>query len=127
MAPRNETRHRYVQLDPDEEFIDSSKPLYLSLFGIWTKKSGYARLDPGAAQDRHLSYLDQHIFNLTKAKDADVFSYVAETFENSPNIFVTGTDKPDWKAAKQITNTNEFQSKYRVGPVGTRRVQEQPR
>jgi dipeptidyl aminopeptidase/acylaminoacyl peptidase len=111
----DETRHRYVQLDADEEFIDSSKPVYVSLFGIWTKKSGYARLDPGAVQDRHLSYLDQHIFNLAKAKDADVFSYVCETFENSPNIFVTGADKPDWKDAKQISNTNDFQSKYAWG------------
>jgi dipeptidyl aminopeptidase/acylaminoacyl peptidase len=105
-----EVRHRYVQLDLDEEFIDSSKPMYLSLFGIWTKKSGYARLDPGAAQDRHLAYLDEHVFNLAKAKDADVFSYVAETFENSPHVFMT-----DWKDAKQIASTNEFQGKYAWG------------
>jgi hypothetical protein len=37
-------RHRYDRLDPDEEFIDTEKPMYVSLFGIWTKKSGYARL-----------------------------------------------------------------------------------
>ncbi len=111
-----ETRHRYVRLDPDEEFIDTSKPLYLSLFGIWTKKAGYARLDPGASKDRHLICEDKNVSRLGKAKDADVFEYVSETFEESPNIFVANAaNKVDWKDAKQITKTNEFQSKYAWG------------
>jgi len=105
-----EIRHRYARLDPDEEFIDTSKPLYLSLFGIWTKKSGYARLDPGASRDQHLICLDKGILDLAKAKDAEVFTYVSETFEESPNIWVT-----DWSAPKQLTKTNEFQNKYAWG------------
>ena len=44
-----EVRHRYVRLDPEEESIDLSKPVYLSLFGVWSKKSGYAVLRPGAS------------------------------------------------------------------------------
>ena len=112
----SETRHRYVRLDPDEEFIDTSKPLYLSLFGIWTKQSGYASLEPGASKDRHLICEDKSVSRLGKAKDSDVFEYVSETFEESPNIFVTSLDsKVAWKAAKQITKTNEFQNKYAWG------------
>jgi dipeptidyl aminopeptidase/acylaminoacyl peptidase len=107
-----ETRHRYVTLNPDDEFIDTAKPVYLSLFGIWTKKSGYGRLEPGAPHDQHLIYLDKLVLDLAKAKDADVFSYVSETFEESPNIFVTNPDHADWNEAKQLTKTNEFQSKY---------------
>jgi dipeptidyl aminopeptidase/acylaminoacyl peptidase len=111
----DETRHRYIRLDQDDEFIDTSKPIYLSLFGIWTKKSGYARLEPGGGHDHHLLCLDKHVFNLAKAKNADVFSYVSETFEDSPNIFVVSPQKTDWKDAKQLTKTNEFQSKYGWG------------
>lgn len=45
----DQVRHRYVRLDADSEYIDFDKPVYLSLFGIWSKKSGYAMLKPGAA------------------------------------------------------------------------------
>jgi dienelactone hydrolase len=111
-----ETRHRYLRLDPDEEFLDTSKPLYLSLFGIWTKKSGFARLDAGALKDRHLICEDKNVFRLAKARDTEVFEYVSETFEESPNIFVTNLDsKVGWKDVKQITKTNDFQSKYAWG------------
>ncbi len=106
-----EMRHRYVKLDPDEEFIDTAKPIYLSLFGIWTKKSGYARLAPGTVHDTHLLCKDESVFDLAKAKDADVFSYVSETFEASPSIFETA----DWKDVKPLVKTNEFQSKYAWG------------
>ena len=111
----DETRHRYVRLDQDDEFIDTSKPVYLSLFGIWTKKAGYARLEPGASTDHHLIYLDKHLSALAKAKNSEVFSYVSETFEESPNISVTSAADSNWQNAKQVTKTNEFQSKFAWG------------
>jgi dipeptidyl aminopeptidase/acylaminoacyl peptidase len=111
----DQVRHRYVRLDPDEEFIDTDKPLYLSLFGIWSKKSGYARLMPAGGELREgahvekLMLVDKSIERLAKAKDADVYAYVAETFEDSPNVFVSG---PDLGNPKQATTTNPFQSNY---------------
>ena len=42
-------RYRYVKLDPKEEFIDLDKPVYLSLYGQWTKRTGYARLTKTAS------------------------------------------------------------------------------
>jgi dipeptidyl aminopeptidase/acylaminoacyl peptidase len=107
-----QVRHRYVKLDPDEEFIDFEKPAYLSLFGIWSKKSGYAVLRPASAKPERLVWADKHIDRLGKARDAEVFDYVSETFEESPNIFVAGADLKD---AKRITDTNPFQSKYAWG------------
>ena len=106
------SRHRYVRLDPDEEFIDTSKPVYLSLFGIWSKRSGYARLQAGssgALSEEHLVFLDKSVRSLAKAKDAEVFDYTAETFEESPNVFLAG---PDLKDSKQLTKTNTFQANY---------------
>ncbi len=107
-----QVRHRYVRLDPDEEFIDLSKPVYLSLFGIWSKKSGYAMLSPGAASPERLVLIDKSVERLSKASEAPVFQYVSETFEESPNVFVGG---PDLKDAKRVTDTNPFQSKYAWG------------
>ena len=106
----HEIRHRYLRLDPEEEFIDFSKPLYLSLFGIWSKQSGYARIDPGAGQDIHLICADKNITHLTKARHADVVSFTTESFEESPKLMLVST--PDWKDAKTLAVTNEFQGKY---------------
>jgi fermentation-respiration switch protein FrsA (DUF1100 family) len=108
----DQVRHRYEKLDPEEEWIDTSKPIYLSLFGIWTKKSGFARLRPGASgalTEEHLLWLDKSLDHLAKAKDADVFEYVQQTFVESPNAFIVG---PDLKEAKAVTKTNPFQNNY---------------
>jgi dipeptidyl aminopeptidase/acylaminoacyl peptidase len=110
-----QVRHRYVKLNPRDEFIDADKPLYLSMFGIWTKKSGYARLKldaSGKPTEQHLVWQDKSVTQLGKAKDADVFEYVVQTFTESPNAFVGG---PDLKAPKQVTKTNPFQSNYAWG------------
>lgn len=108
----DQVRHRYVRLNPREEYIDAERPIYLSLFGIWTKKSGIARLKPGAPgalTDEHLVWLDKNVGQLAKAKDADVYEYVAQTFVESPNVFVAGSNLKD---PKQVTKTNPFQTNY---------------
>jgi hypothetical protein len=43
-----EIRHRLVRLDPDAEWIDRSQPVYVSQFGLQSKKSGYATIAPGS-------------------------------------------------------------------------------
>jgi dienelactone hydrolase len=120
-----QVRHRLVRLDAvggggrggefgpsaGSSWIDLSKPAYLSMFGEWTKKSGYARLQPGGAVTR-LVWLDKSVGSLAKAKDADVYGYSVQDFDDSPDIFVAG---PDLKDAKQLTTTNPFQSQYAWG------------
>jgi len=111
----DQIRYRYEKLDPEEEWIDTDKPIYLTLFGIWSKKSGFARLKPspsGALTEEHLVLLDKSLDHLSKAKDADTFEYVSQTFVESPNAFLVG---PDLKDPKQVTKTNPFQSNYAWG------------
>jgi dipeptidyl aminopeptidase/acylaminoacyl peptidase len=103
----DQTRFRYVKLDPDEEFIDTDKPIYLSMFGIWSKKSGYARLEGG--QTERLIWADKSVDRLAKAKDAGTYAWVSQSFEESPNYFAAGPNLAD---AKQVSDTNPFQSKY---------------
>ncbi len=108
-----QVQHRYVRLDPREEFIDPAKPLYLSLQGRWTNKWGIARVSlakPGAAE--RLVWLDKWVGRLSEAKDADVYAYVAEDFDDSPDYFAGG---PDLKDARQVTETNPFQRRYAWG------------
>lgn len=105
----DQTRYRYVRLDPEEEEIDLDKPVYLNMFGIWSKKSGYALLKPGAAAPENLVWADKSIERLAKASDSPVYAYTAETFEESPNIFAGGADLKD---TRRVTDTNPFQSKY---------------
>jgi predicted peptidase len=122
-----QVRHRLVRLDEsaggmrwrrrstsqsaDDLCIDLSKPVYLSLFGEWTKKSGYAKIEPGRGVTR-LVWLDKNIGSLAKAKDAEMYRYIMQDFDDSPDIFVGGANL---KEAKQVTTTNPFQSDYAWG------------
>jgi len=121
-----QVRHRYVNLESAggggrggrggrgggdrEEGIDLSKPVYLSLTGVWTKRTGYARLVDGKV-DRAI-YQDRGNSRLMKAKDADVYAYQSEAFDTSPNYYVAG---PDLKNAKLVTETNPFAAQYAWG------------
>ena len=104
--------YRQVRTDPDAETIDRSTPLYFEMHGIWSKKSGYARLASGASAPEKLVWLDKRVNQLAKSRDADVYAYVVQSYEDSPDAFVGG---PDLKGAKQVTATNAFQSKYAWG------------
>ncbi|HEX7052168.1 MAG TPA: prolyl oligopeptidase family serine peptidase [Longimicrobiales bacterium] len=104
-------RHRLVRLDAEQEFIDPDEPLYLSLYGEWTKRFGYGRLEIGGDVDR-LVWLDKNVSRLARADSADVFAYVVQDFDDSPDYFVAGPDLDD---ARQVTETNPFQDDYAWG------------
>ena len=106
-----QVRHRYVRVDPDEEFIDTGRPIFVSLFGLWSKKSGYGSLSPSGSVSR-LIFNDKAVTALAKAREADVYAYLSQAFDDSPDIFVGG---PDLKASKQATNSNAFLSKFAWG------------
>jgi len=121
-----QVRHRIVRLDgagggrgggggfmmmAADQPIDLSKPAYLSLYGEWSKKSGYAQMKPGGGVDR-LVWLDKSVGSLAKAKDADIYHYVVQDYDDSPDVFISGADLKD---AKQATNTNPFQSNFAWG------------
>lgn len=103
-------RHRYVRLDPDEEFISLDKPLYFSLFGVWTKKSGYARMAGG--REEHLLWEDKMVSRLMKAREADTLAYSSEAFEESPNYFTAG---PLLRDPRKVSDLNPSLGKYAWG------------
>lgn len=107
------TRYRVVDLDADEDHIDATEPVYVSIYGDTTKKSGFGRLDVHEGKLESLIYADAHLSSLQKAKNADVFAYAAQTSLDSPDIFVAGSGlaKP-----RQISNTNPQQKDYAWSP-----------
>jgi dipeptidyl aminopeptidase/acylaminoacyl peptidase len=94
-----------------ERAVDLAKPALLSLFGKRTKQSGYARLLPsGSVQS--LMLVDASVSGLTKADSTERYSYVKQSFAESPDVFVAGADLSN---AVRWTQTNPFQSEYAWG------------
>src|SRR5690606_37480953 len=106
--------HRLLHLDRDAKWVDRSKPLYFSMYGELTKKSGYARLAAdgpqvgsdsmasGRRRDEVLRYTDARCSSLQKAKYADVFAFTEQTVTDSPDIFIAG---PNLAEPRQVTKT----------------------
>lgn len=106
-----EIRHRWARVDREQDFIDIEQPFYISLYGRWTKQYGFARMRPGAPPER-LVFSDKNIGRLMRAEDADVYAFLVQGFDDSPDYFVGG---PDLSDARQMTETNPFQADYAWG------------
>ncbi len=110
LGDKEEIRFRYIKLDPEEQFVDLSKPILLSAYGEWTKKAGYYELKNGRLTK--LVYEDKHFDNLKKAKSADKLLYTWETFVDFPNYY---TSDMKFSSAKRVTDANPWQSEYKWG------------
>lgn len=109
---KNNIQHRRIVFDPEEdEFVDPDKPMYVSLYGDRTKKYGIGRLISDESLER-LIWADKNIASLKKAEDVDVYAYVEQAADDSPDIFVGGADLDD---VRQVTETNPFQKDFLWG------------
>ncbi len=118
----NEIRFRYVDLDPEARptgfrrggsppgKIDLSQPLTLSAYGQWTKKAGFYELADG--QLTEIVFEDARFSTPTKAKEADSFLLTRQTFEEFPDLRVSG---PDFAASTKITDANPQQAEFLWG------------
>ncbi|MDQ3068603.1 MAG: S9 family peptidase, partial [Acidobacteriota bacterium] len=93
-------RQRYV-LDPEERGIDLSKPLIVDVYGEWTKKNGFGRIEPGKAGVKNLTWEDAIFGRLSKARKSDVIVYSKETRGDSPTLYVSNTA---FGPAKKLTD-----------------------
>ena len=82
------------------EPIDLAKPVTLSAYGEWTKKTGYSELAPGGAITP-LIWADKAIGAPIVAKDADRMIFTEQTFAEYPNYWMS--DKK-FSAPKQVTD-----------------------
>jgi len=116
VGAENEIRLRYIRFDREEETIDLDKPLILSAYGQWTKKSGFYRLEAGTASGKMkvkpLVFENKSIKRPVKAKYADQYMFSMESYVECPDLYVSnGTfSKP-----KRITDANPQQDQYLWG------------
>jgi dipeptidyl aminopeptidase/acylaminoacyl peptidase len=83
-----------------QEPIDLSKPVLLSAFGEWTKKSGYSELAPDGSISP-LIWADKAIGSPIAAKNADRIIFTEQTFNEYPNYWVA--DKR-FTSPRQVTD-----------------------
>lgn len=79
---------RPFRLDPDEKGIDLSKPVYLGVYGEWTKKGGIGLIEPGKSGVRMLQWDDAAFNELLKARHANTYLYTRENTQEYPNFYL---------------------------------------
>ena len=117
---KNEIRYRIVRTTPLPELasrrirtgqvVDLSRPITLSAFGKFTKKSGYSELAGGKL--REIVYDEAAFSTPQRARDADTYLFTRQTFAEFPDLRVSG---PDFKAARRISDANPQQGEYAWG------------
>ncbi len=98
-----------VVTDPEEKGIDLTKPMLLAMYGEWTKKSGYGRVDAGKPGVTPLLFEDALIRGLSKARNAEQFVYLRETSVDAPEAHVADADL---KNPRKLTVSNPQQANY---------------
>ncbi len=99
--------NRPYRLDPDDEGIDLSEPVYFNAYGEWTKKAGLARLEPGARATKLLMSEDATFGNLIKAEDAETYVYTRQTGTDFPDYYVADGSLSD---ATRLSDANPQQA-----------------
>lgn len=109
----NKVNFRYLRLDPEEKAISLKKPLILLGTNEITKASGFFRLDVGRGdKPEKLIYMDKLLGGLQKAKKADRYVFTIQTFEEFPDLWVSG---PDFGDARKVSQANPQQAEYLWG------------
>jgi dipeptidyl aminopeptidase/acylaminoacyl peptidase len=105
-------RHRVLVLDADQDLpFDPKKPIFVSLYGDFTKRSGFGRLSLDGSLTE-LCLEDRSVGGLTRAEKSDVLAFTKQGFDDSPDVFVTDAS---FKAPKQVSATNPWQKDFHWG------------
>jgi dipeptidyl aminopeptidase/acylaminoacyl peptidase len=120
LGAKSEIRLRFVRTEPTDPTehraagprgtIDLSKPITLSAYGQWTKKAGFYELDGGELKE--LIYEDAVFSVPTKAAKADRYMFSRQTFDEYPDLRISG---PGFAAAKKATDANPQQKEFSWG------------
>jgi dipeptidyl aminopeptidase/acylaminoacyl peptidase len=101
--------YRYVNLDRDKQFIDQDEVMLLTAFDEKSKSSGYVRY---SLKDRKLDPLvmSNHRYGgIQKAKEADLYLYTKENFQEFPDLYISDLN---FSKPKKISEANPQQKEY---------------
>lgn len=105
------TRYRYVDLDPENDFLPTGKML-LSTFDENNYHGGYAWFDPATREVAQLASSAHRYRNFMKARSAEAYVYSREDFREFPDLRFT-TDLG--KSGEKVTNANPQQKEFNWG------------
>jgi dienelactone hydrolase len=107
---KNHLRFRYQKLDPEEEFIDTSKPVILHAFDEQNKSEGYFKADfRNYTEPRMLLMEDFKFENLAKAKNAESLIWMRENVKTSPDLW---TGNMLFENRHQLSQSNTQQKNF---------------
>jgi dipeptidyl aminopeptidase/acylaminoacyl peptidase len=106
---KNRTAFRYIRVnteskDPDDRWIDSSKPLLLKAENEDTRDTGFYRTRIDSAEPpQRLLMAAKSFSNPVKAKDADILMLTEQRFDEFPDLQIADADFHD---LKKISDAN---------------------
>ncbi len=111
----NDIRLRYVDLDPEQDALESDAPLLLSGFQLRTKDAGFFRdhVDGGRAPER-LVWGAKQFGRPVRAEDADALLYTREDVAEFPDLWVADRS---FSGAHRISDVNPQQKEYNWATV----------
>lgn len=111
-------RFRQLRVDWDNETLAADGPIYFSAYGDETKDSGFYvwQKNPGRSEDAgsldRLVYEPRMINQLRRAEDADVFTFMTQKADESPNVYAVDAS---FSNPVQLTDTNPQQEDFKWG------------
>jgi len=106
---------RPLRYDPEQDGIDLSEPLYVEMYGEWTKKTGLAKLTSNGRNIETLLWDDVR-HSVRRAENAETFVYTRETFTEFPDVWAA---KDSFDEPVRLTDANPQQADY-AWSAGTR-------
>lgn len=107
---KEKTRYRLEEISQDEarDGVKITDPLHFNLTNLETKASGYYVAD-ATGKGKVLAMDNAMIGGFARAEKADRAIFTLQTFEKSPDVYVTNLA---FSQAKPITRLNPFQKEF---------------
>ena len=110
---RDKVVFRTIALDPERKSVPAKEPIILLATNDVTRASGAYGANLAAPGDpAKIVMLDKQFGGLRKAKNADVYAFTWQTFEEFPDLWVSGGDLA---AARKVSSANPQQADYLWG------------
>ncbi len=104
---------RYEGLDPDQKTVPTKEAIVLTATNDVTKASGAYRVTlANPAEPGQVIMIDKLFDGLLKAKNADVYAFTWQRFDEFPNLWVSDAD---FAGAHKVTDANPQQAEYNWG------------
>ncbi|WP_397445268.1 prolyl oligopeptidase family serine peptidase [Polaribacter sp. R77954] len=111
LGDKEEIRFRYQNLNTNDPYIDTKKPLLLNAYGEWTKKAGFYELKLGK-KPKALLFDDYAFTRIMKAENADKVVFTKESFVTFPDYHITNLS---FRKPNKLTDANPQQKEYKWG------------